>query len=166
MKVRNLATAGVLIAFGVTCSAFYVPIGVAKAFPIQHFVNVIAAVILGPAYGVAMAFITSLIRNMMGMGSLLAFPGSMCGAFISGILYRYTKSIFGAVVGEIIGTGILGAFLAYPIAVQFLSSTAAVYGFVIPFLISTLVGSTISFGVLMVLKKAGILMRITTGEAI
>jgi energy coupling factor transporter S component ThiW len=162
MKVKKLAFAGVLTAFNVVCSAFYVPIGVAKAFPVQHFVNVIAAVILGPAYALAMAFATSMLRNIMGTGSLLAFPGSMCGAFLSAILYQYTKNIYGAVVGEVFGTGILGAIMAYPIAVLFLSSTAAVYGFIIPFLLSTLVGSGMSLLLLTALKRAGILKRLDT----
>lgn len=153
MKNKKLAFAGVLTAIGVSCSTFYVPIGVAKAFPIQHCVNVLAAVILGPFYGVGMAFVTSLLRNLMGTGSLLAFPGSMCGALLSGLLYRYTNKLYGAVLGEVVGTGIFGALLAYPIAVLFLSSNAAFYGFILPFLMSTIVGSAVSLVLLGALKK-------------
>ena len=40
-----------------------------------------------------MAFVTSLLRNLMGTGTLLAFPGSMCGAFLCGILYKYGKRL-------------------------------------------------------------------------
>lgn len=166
MKVKKLALAGVLVAFGVLCSAFYVPIGVVKAFPVQHFVNVIAAVVLGPYYGIGMAFVTSLLRNVMGTGSLLAFPGSMCGALLSALIYRYTKNIYGAVIGEIFGTGILGAVLAYPIATLFLSGTAAIYGFVLPFLISTAVGSCISLLFLITLRRSNLLTRLQQGEEI
>lgn len=166
MKVKKLALAGVLVAFGVLCSAFYIPIGVAKAFPVQHFVNVIAAVVLGPVYGVLMAFVTSLLRNVMGTGSLLAFPGSMCGALLSALVYRYTKNIYGAVMGEVFGTGLLGAVLAYPIATLFLSSTAAMYGFVLPFLTSTVVGSSLSLFLLLALKRSNLLTRLQQGEDI
>lgn len=166
MKVKKLALAGVLVAFGVLCSAFYIPIGVAKAFPVQHFVNVIAAVVLGPVYGVLMAFVTSLLRNVMGTGSLLAFPGSMCGALLSVLVYRYTKNIYGAVMGEVFGTGLLGAVLAYPIATLFLSSTAAMYGFVLPFLTSTVVGSSLSLFLLLALKRSNLLTRLQQGEDI
>lgn len=166
MKVKKLAMAGVLTAFGVTCSTFFIPVGVAKAFPVQHFVNVMGAVILGPAYAVTMAFVTSLLRNLLGTGSLLAFPGSMCGALLSGIVYRYSKKIGGAVLGELIGTGILGALLAYPVATLFLSSKGAVYGFVIPFLLSSLAGSCISCLVLITLKKSGILRKVIKEEEI
>ena len=35
-----------------------------------------------------MAFITSLIRVLMRTGTLLAFPGSMCGALLAGLMYK------------------------------------------------------------------------------
>ena len=53
-------------------------------------VNIFCAVLLGPGYGVMAAFVASLIRNLLGMGSLMAFPGSMFGALICGIVYKKT----------------------------------------------------------------------------
>lgn len=164
MSVRKLSIAGILVAVGVVCSTFSIPIGVAKVFPVQHFINVLAGVILGPAYGVAMAFVTSLLRNLFGTGSLLAFPGSMCGALLSGLLYRYSKKVILAFAGEVIGTGILGAILAYPIAVLLLSSKAAFYGFILPFGISSLTGAAISAVLLISLNRAGILQRLMAGQ--
>ena len=73
INTRKIAASGMLAAVAVALSAFSIPIGASKCFPIQHLCNVIAGVFLGPAYGVAMAFCTSLIRNLMGTGSLLAF---------------------------------------------------------------------------------------------
>ena len=81
LSLRKTVIGGMLVALTVALSGFSVPIGASRCFPIQHFINVIAGVFLGPVYGVAMAFCTSLIRNLMGTGSLLAFPGSMAGAF-------------------------------------------------------------------------------------
>jgi energy coupling factor transporter S component ThiW len=166
MSVKKLSLAGVLVAAGVVCSTFYIPIGVSKVFPVQHFINVLAAVILGPAYGVGMAFATSLLRNLMGTGSLLAFPGSMCGVLLSGLLYKYTKQLGAAFLGEVTGTGMIGALLAYPVAVQFLSSKAAFYGFILPFGFSSLAGAAISITFLLALKKAGILEKLIHGEQI
>jgi energy coupling factor transporter S component ThiW len=154
---KKLTLAGVLIAIGVACSAFYIPIGVAKCFPIQSVINVLAGVLLGPLYAVSMAFATSLFRVMMGTGSLLAFPGSMCGALLSGLLYKFTKKTVMAFVGELFGTGIIGAVLAFPIASFFLSKTVALFGFVIPFGISSFVGAAISLVFFGAIKKAGIL---------
>lgn len=160
MSVRKLSLAGVLVAVGVICSTFYIPIGVSKVFPVQHFINVLAGIILGPFYAVGMAFVTSLIRNMAGTGSLLAFPGSMIGALLSGLAYRYTKKLGFAIAGEVIGTGIIGALVAYPIAALLLSSKAAFYGFIIPFSLSSMTGAAFSFVLVLSLKKSGILSKL------
>lgn len=106
--------------------------------------EVIAAVFLGPVYGVSMAFCTALIRNLLGTGSLLAFPGSMVGAFISAMVFKYTKSRIGAYIGEVFGTGILGGMLCYPIASMMMGQKAALFTFVGPFLASTLCGTIIA----------------------
>ena len=90
-KVQKLTLAAVLVALGVALSPFYIPVGVARVFPIQHMVNVIAGSLLGPVYAVTMAFVTSLIRNILGTGSLLAFPGSMVGALLAGLAAKYIK---------------------------------------------------------------------------
>lgn len=164
MSVKKLSLAGILTAAGVVCSTFYIPIGVSKVFPVQHFINVLAGVILGPAYAVAMAFVTSLLRNMMGTGSLLAFPGSMCGAFLCGLLYKYTRQLGAAFIGEVIGTGFIGALLAYPVAAFVLSSNAVFYAFIIPFGFSSLTGAVISVTLLLSLKKTGILNKLINSE--
>ncbi len=143
-NIKKLAQAGTLIALGVVCSSLSIPLGLAKVYPIQHFINVLAGVTLGPAYAVSMAFITSLIRVTIGTGTILAFPGSMCGAFLSGLLYKYTKKIPAAFLGELFGTGIIGALLAYPMATLIMSKKAALFGFVIPFGLSSFAGATIS----------------------
>ena len=43
----------------------------------------------------------------MGTGSLLAFPGSMVGAFLGGYLYQRFGRLTLAYFGEVFGTGIL-----------------------------------------------------------
>ncbi|WP_238915146.1 energy coupling factor transporter S component ThiW [Clostridium sp. YIM B02555] len=144
-KAQKIALSGVLIGISVIFGTFSIPVGAAKISPIQHFVNVVGAVTLGPMYAVANAFITSIIRNIMGTGSLLAFPGSMVGAFLAGILYKKFRKPSIAVVGEIIGTGILGAILAYPVAALILGKQVAVFVYVIPFISSCSVGAIIAY---------------------
>lgn len=156
MSVKKLCMAGILIALGVVCSAFYIPVGVSKVFPIQHFINVLAGVVLGPFYGVCMAFVTSLLRVILGTGSLLAFPGSMCGALLSGLAYKYSKKIISAFLGEVIGTGIIGAMLAYPIAALFLGKGTA-FAFILPFSMSSIAGAAFSVVLILALKRTGIL---------
>jgi len=48
----------------------------------------------------------------------------MCGAMLCGVVYGKTKNVLHAVLGEIIGTGLLGGLLAYPIAVSFMGMDA------------------------------------------
>lgn len=79
-------------------------------------VNVFAAVVLGPWWGVAIAFCASLLRNLLGIGSLMAFPGSMVGALCCGLVYHFSKRISLTCVAEALGTGVLGGLAAYPIA--------------------------------------------------
>lgn len=159
-KTQKLTLSGVMIALCVVLSSVIVfPVGIAKCAPVQHLTNVLAAVILGPFYGVAMAFITSLIRFSTGMGTLLAFPGSMCGALLSGILFAKTKRTYMAVIGEIFGTGILGALIAYPMATLILQKEAALFGFVIPFSVSSIGGALISIVFIVALNKTGMIQR-------
>lgn len=164
ISIQKLTLAGVLIALGVVLSTFSIPIGASRCFPIQHMVNVIAGTVLGPWYAAAMAFITSLIRVMMGTGTLLAFPGSMVGALCCGLAFKYlftkhsfVKRIPIAFLGEIIGTGILGAMAAYPIATLVMGKEAALFSYVIPFGVSTLGGALIASVLVFALAKTGVL---------
>ncbi|MEG2597510.1 MAG: energy coupling factor transporter S component ThiW, partial [Oscillospiraceae bacterium] len=84
-NVQKIAIAGALCAVAVVGSFFSFPVFGSKCAPIQHMVNIICAVVLGPWYGVGVAFSASLIRNIIGMGSLMAFPGSMFGALLCGM---------------------------------------------------------------------------------
>ncbi|MCI1305800.1 MAG: energy coupling factor transporter S component ThiW [Lachnospiraceae bacterium] len=138
----------------IALSGFYIPVGASKCFPIQHMVNILSAVLLGPGWGVAVAFCASLIRNLMGTGTLLAFPGSMVGALCCGLMYRYTKRLIPTYAAEIVGTGVLGGMLAYPIALLVLENkAAALFTYVLPFLISTVGGTLIAAFLIAVLTK-------------
>lgn len=86
---KKALAAGILAGAGVALSFVSIPVGPTRCFPFQHSINVIAGVLLGPFWAVGAAFTTSLIRNMMGTGSLFAFPGSMFGAFLVGMAGRY-----------------------------------------------------------------------------
>lgn len=158
MKTRKLTYSALLIAICIaTGNVIYIPVGTAKCFPVQHIVNVIAAVILGPWYAVAIAFCVSLMRNLMGTGTLLAFPGSMIGAFLAAIVFRYTHKPSLAVVGEIFGTGIIGGLAAYPIAAFIMGKETALFFYIVPFLLSTVVGSIIAYALLTALRRMKVL---------
>ena len=157
IKVKKLALAGILVAVGIVCSPLSIPVGASKCAPVQHFINILGGVFLGPGYAVGMAFVTSLLRNLMGTGTLLAFPGSMCGAFLCGMLYKYGKHLPYAYVGELFGTSVIGGILSYPVAAFLMGSDSAVFGFVIPFFISSFGGTILAVVLVTVMKRMKVL---------
>jgi len=145
-STQKIVGAGLLVALGVLLGAnFYIPVGVAKAFPIQHLINVVAAALFGPVYAVMTAFCISLLRNLMGTGSILAFPGSMIGALLAGLFFMKTKKYMMACLGEVIGTGIIGSMVAFPMAKLLLGLDKGAFYFVIPFALSSLVGAILGY---------------------
>jgi len=159
-NTKKLAIAGIFCAVAVVGSLFSFPVFGSKCSPVQHMVNILCAVLLGPGYGLGAAFGAALIRNLLGLGSLMAFPGSMCGALVCGLVYSKTRNILGTLIGEVFGTAIIGGLCAYPVAIFFMGQRAAdiaYYAYIIPFLISTAAGAIISGVLIYSLKKANIL---------
>lgn len=163
-NTKKLAVAAIFVAIAVVGSAFIsFPVFGSKCSPTQHMVNVLCAVFLGPWYGVGVAFCASLIRNLVGAGTLMAFPGSMIGALCCGLAYKALHSrgevlaIVLTLAAEMLGTGVLGGLCAWPVATLFMSvdaASTAVTAYIIPFLISTVAGSIIA-GVLIFALRAG-----------
>ena len=167
-NTKKLALAGVLCAVAVFGSMFSFPVFGSKCAPVQHMVNVLCAVLLGPWYGVAVAFVASLLRNLLGLGSLMAFPGSMCGALLCGIVYHKTHNLLATLCGEVFGTGIIGGLLAWPVAVFLMGKAAgdiAFYAYIVPFLVSTVGGSIIAGVVLIALEKNSVLKKMQASLA-
>ncbi|WP_295764333.1 energy coupling factor transporter S component ThiW [uncultured Oscillibacter sp.] len=158
-SVQKLAIAGAFCALAVVGSMFLTfPVFGSKCAPVQHMVNVLCAVFLGPWYGLAAAFAASLLRNLLGWGSLLAFPGSMCGALLCGLAYWKTKNLTLTLLAEVLGTGVLGGLAAYPVAKQMMGLTPETYTvYIIPFLISTAAGSILAGALVYALQKSGAL---------
>jgi energy-coupling factor transport system ATP-binding protein len=157
MKTKDVARAVILVAIAVALSPFFIPVGISKCFPAQHMVNVLSAVILGPAYALVVATIAAIIRNILGLGTLLAFPGGMLGALLAGLAYRASKNIYLAGLGEIIGTGILGSLTSvWIVAPLLMGKTMALATLMIAFSISTVGGTVIGLIALHLLRKGGI----------
>ncbi|RST73001.1 energy coupling factor transporter S component ThiW [Siminovitchia acidinfaciens] len=154
MKIKKITITAMIAAFTtITSHIIFIPVGFAKVFPVQHFANIVTAVLFGPGYALAQAFIVSVIRNMAGTGSLFAFPGSMIGALLAGWFYSKTKRMEFAFLGEVIGTGLLGAVAAYPIAKLLFGQEAALFGLVPAFAVSSIAGASMGYILLKVLMK-------------
>ncbi len=157
MQSRDAALAAVLVAMAVALSPLAIPVGISKCFPAQHMVNVLGAVMLGPAYAVMIATAAAVIRNLLGLGTLLAFPGGMIGALLAGIAWRLTRNIYAAGLGEIIGTGLLGSLASvWIVAPVFMGKTMALPTLMIAFSLSTLAGTILGIAALHLLRKGGI----------
>ncbi len=133
LKTKKLCIACILCAAAVAGSMFSFPVFGSRCAPVQHMVNILCAVILGPWYGAGVAFTASLIRNIFGLGSLMAFPGSMFGALLCGIMYHKTKNLPLTLLAEVFGTAILGGLCAYPVAILLMGKSAgeiAFYAFI------------------------------------
>ncbi len=156
---RKVAYAVVLAAIGVALAPYTsFPIGIARVNPTQHFVNVLAAVLLGPWWAVATATVIAVIRNVLGVGTLLAFPGGMIGAFLAGLLYRYTRNIYAGAGGEIIGTGLIAPVLsAFGVAPFLMGNAIPLFALVPSFLTSTIAGAALGVLAIDLLKRADII---------
>lgn len=163
VNLKKMATAGVLCAVAVVGSLFSMPVLGSRCAPVQHMVNILCAVLLGPGYGLAVAFGASLIRNMLGLGTLMAFPGSMFGAWLASEAYRRSGHFEAALLGEVFGTALLGGLCAYPLAVLLMGKNAgelAFYAYIIPFGISTLGGALVAAVLLVALSACGVLRKL------
>ena len=150
-----------LVALGTLAGVFSIPVGGALIFPVQHAINVLAAILLGPGPAVLIAFVVALLRNLLGTGTVLAFPGGMVGALVAGYAFQLFGRNYAAAVGEVVGTGVLGALVAVPLARFVLGSEAIALAFVVPFATSSFAGAITG---LLVLKGVAAALPKRLGE--
>jgi energy coupling factor transporter S component ThiW len=164
---------GVFTALGFILSFFYIPILTSKAYPAQHMINALAGVLLGPLDAVLIAFLVGVFRNMLGVGTVYAFPGGLPGAFIVGVSYIIFRRVFGgrkamklAVWTEPIGTVLIGATLSIYIVAPWIGQDLSgggllgiltLYG---GWSLSSFSGVIIAFIVLLVLEGSGLLEKL------
>ena len=127
--------------------------------PFQHFVDVLAAVLVGPWYGCASALICGIMRMISGR-TIQAVTGAIFGPILGGLLYKKTKNIYLVWLGEVVGTGFCGAMASYPLMKMFYGLDAQSPFYYIPFYTpSAVVGGAMGVAVYFILKRSGILAR-------
>ena len=158
---KQAVLAGAFAAAGVVLSVVSIPMGPTKCFPFQHTINVLAGILLGPWWAVGAAFTTSVIRNMMGTGSLFAFPGSMFGALFVGLAARALPERYKlcAACAEPVGTGIVGAWVGAKILGPILGKGIGFLFFSSSFLMSSVPGAVIGALLVYCLQKRMALTR-------
>ena len=158
-KLLRMVFMAMMIALGVVISPI---LRVEGMCPMAHLINITCAVLLGPLDAFICAFLIGVIRMaVMGIPPL-ALTGAIFGATLSGILYRISgeKLIF-ACLGEVIGTGIIGAIVSYPVMTLLWGRSGLTWMFYVPsFIAGTLIGGSIAFVLLSVMKRNGSLANI------
>ncbi|GMR70115.1 energy coupling factor transporter S component ThiW [Aerococcus viridans] len=158
-KVQKMTILAMMIAMDVVLSPLFRVEGIA---PMSSVMNVIAAVLMGPIYGTVMALACGVIRMILFGIPPLALTGAVFGAFLAGVGYKWMNTYLGAIVGEFIGTGLIGSLLSYPIMVWFTGSAQDMYWFVYTprFIIGALSGSLIAYLVLVRIDKVPYIQRV------
>ncbi len=158
INLFKLILFSMLVAVGVVISPI---LRIEGMCPMAHLINIVCAVLLGPWYALGCAVAIGIIR-MLFMGiPPLALTGAVFGAFLSGLFYRLSKGkIFMAVLGEIIGTGIIGAIVSYPVMTIFWNREGLTWFFYVPsFIGGTLIGGSIAYLILRKLAENGSLAK-------
>lgn len=157
-QLLKLTVLAMLVALGVVISPL---LRIEGMCPMAHLINITCSVLLGPWYSLLCAVLIGVIR-MATMGiPPIALTGAVFGAFLSGVLYKMSKGkIIFAVLGEIIGTGIIGAVISYPVMTYLWGKTGLTWLFYVPsFTCGTLIGGSIAFVFLGKLSKSGLLLK-------
>lgn len=160
-SVLKLTVLSMLIALGVVISPI---LRVEGMCPMAHFINIVCAVLLGPWYSLLCATLIGIIRMaIMGIPPI-ALTGAIFGAFLSGVFYRMSKgNLIFAVLGEIIGTGIIGAIASYPVMTFFWGKEGLSWLFYVPsFILGTLIGGSIAYVFLRKISDNGMLAKVQT----
>lgn len=160
-NILRMVVMAMLVAVGVVISPL---LRVEGMCPMAHLINITAAVLLGPLDAFIVAVLIGVIR-MAAMGiPPLALTGAVFGATLSGILYKASKGkIWAAVLGEIIGTGIIGAIVSYPVMTYICGREGLTWLFYVPsFICGTLIGGSIALVLLYRLQSIGVLKRMQT----
>ncbi|MBR5152506.1 MAG: energy coupling factor transporter S component ThiW [Clostridia bacterium] len=161
-KTKNLlkmVVLSMLIALGVVISPI---LRVEGMCPMAHFINIVCSVFLGPWYSLLCATLIGVIRMATMAIPPIALTGAIFGAFLSGVFYRLSKGkIIFAVLGEIIGTGIIGAIVSYPVMNFIWGKEGLSWLFYVPsFICGTLIGGSIAYVFLRKLADNGMLTKI------
>ena len=135
--ILKMVMLAMLVAIGVVISPI---LRVEGMCPMAHLINIVCSVFLGPWYSLLCATLIGIIRmTLMGIPPL---------------------ALTGAVLGEVFGTGVIGALASYPVMTYIVGREGLTWAFYIPsFIGGTLIGGSIAFVFLMALRRNGLLAK-------
>jgi energy coupling factor transporter S component ThiW len=154
--LKKVVLTALFAALAVLLSGVHFPVGPAKVLPFQHMVNALAGVIVGPWYGAIAALIAGIIRNAIGTGTPLAFPGGIPGALVVGLAYRWVRKDWAA-LAEPFGTGIIGVGLVVLLVGPLMGKEFGFVFFFTAFMASSIPGSILGYFLLKTLIRAKVI---------
>ena len=158
-KLLKMIVLSMFVALGVVISPI---LRVEGMCPMAHFINIICSVFLGPWYSLLCATLIGVIRMVTMAIPPIALTGAIFGAFLSGVFYRVSRGkIIFAVLGEVVGTGIVGAIVSYPVMNFIWGKEGISLLFYVPsFICGTLIGGSIAYVFLRKIADNGVLSQI------
>lgn len=157
-KILKMVVLSMLVAIGVVISPI---LRVEGMCPMAHLINIVCSVLLGPWYSLLCATMIGIIRMaVMGIPPL-ALTGAVFGALLSGVFYRLSKGkILAAVLGEVVGTGLIGSVVSYPVMTYLWGKEGLSWLFYVPsFIMGTLIGGSIAYVLLRKLADGDLLSK-------
>ena len=151
-KLHKLVFLSLMIALDVVLSPLFRIEGMA---PMSSVMNVLGVSLMGPFYGTIMALVCGMLRMLLLGVPPLALTGAVFGALLAGLGYKLFKNIYVAMIGEILGTGLIGSLLSYPVMVWFTGNPQGMYLFFYTpkFFGAAISGALIAFLVYLKLSK-------------
>ncbi len=158
MNTVRMVMLAMMVAIGVVISPI---LRIEGMCPTAHLINVVCSVLLGPWYSLLCATLIGVIRMIFMAIPPLALTGAVFGAFLSGVLYQVSGGkIIMAVVGEVVGTGIIGSIISYPVMTFLWGKEGLALFYYTPMFVSaTIVGGMTGYIFLKALSKAGLLAK-------
>ena len=158
-KIKRLTILAMMIALDVVLSPLFRIEGMA---PMSSVLNVMAALLMGPLDTTVMALVTAVLRMMLMGIPPLALTGALFGALLASIGYRYGQRIGWAMLGKIVGTGLIGSLISYPVMAWFTGSQNGLFWFVYTprFFGGAISGSMIAWLLLLKLKDTALFRKI------
>ncbi len=153
LRLRKMVLLSMFTALGVVVSPI---LRVEGLCPMAHFINIVCSVFMGPWWSLLNAVLIGIIRmSVMGIPPL-ALTGQVFGAFLSGYFYRkFRKSFMAAWAGEIIGTGIIGSIVSYPVMKYLVGKgSVTLFMYTPSFILATLMGGSAAVLFLNALKAS------------
>ncbi len=169
----------VIVSLGIIIAPLlWFPFFTTKAYPGQHLINALAGVMLGPWWAAAAAILIGIVRNILGIGTIYAFPGGIPGGVVVGLVYLVTRRSkrpairYLAALAEPIGTVLIGGTLSLAVIAPIIGDPRLLgaveqYGlwrflpvFWSGWALSSIPGSVAGYLVLLALDRIGVMSRV------